>query len=104
MAFFDWHDRVAKLRDGRLIAYGEYKELISSRSGCIGIVVRVPDLRYIEHVLDVEFKLENFNCSTDFLIGPEMNKTINGNLVGMSLYIVTAGNTLTAKVIAIGPP
>ena len=104
MAFFDWHDRVAKLRDNRLIATGEYSELVTSRSGCIGIVVRVPDLRYIEHVIDVEFTLQGFNCTNNYLMGPEMNKTINGNLVGMSLYIITTGNTLTTKVVAIGPP
>lgn len=101
--YFNWHDRVAKLRDGRLIAYGEYKQLVG-QTGCVGIIVRVPDLRYIEYVLDVEFHLDGFNCSSNYLMGPEMNKKISGNLVGMSLYVVTSGNSLTTKVIAIGPP
>jgi len=67
-------------------------------------VVRVPDLRYIEHVLDVELSLEHFNCKTEYIIGPPMNKTIDGNLVGMSLFVVSYGQTLTTKVVAIGPP
>lgn len=101
-AYFDFHDRVAKLRDNRLVAKGVYNVLASN--GCNNIVVRVPDLRYIEEVLHVQFKLTDFDCSTDYLIGPEMNKKIIGNLVGFSLYVVTRGRSLDVTVIAIGPP
>lgn len=102
MAYFTWNDRVAKLRDGRLIAKGQNYRVVTT--GCVGVTIRVPDLRYIEQVLDVEFDLQGFNCTSEYIIGPDMNKKISGNLVGISLYVVSAGATLTVRVIAIGPP
>jgi len=96
--------RIAVLQEGRLVAYGENQQIITARSTCVAIQVRVPDLRIIEYVLDVQFEMTDLNCSTNCLIGPEVNKKIVGNVVGMSLYVVTAGTTLKTKVIAIGPP
>lgn len=95
---------VAITRDGRVIAQGEAKYIVTSRTGCIAINVRVPDLRMVEYVLNVQFSMTDFACATNYLIGPDMNKKISGNVVGMSLYVATTGTTLTAEVIAIGPP
>ena len=100
--YFFYNKMVAKLRDGRLIAKGVTKQLASA--GCIAIIVRVPDLREIEEIIEVEFNLTGFNCTTEYIIGPEMNKKIVGNLVGFSLYVVTAGASLETTVLAIGPP
>ena len=103
MAYFNFYDRIAKLRDNRLIAKGVNK--IPSTNGCAGYLVRVPDLRYIEEVIHMQFVLDNFNCTTEYLIGPEMNKKIVGNLVGFSLYVVTAtSQSIQTTVLAIGPP
>ena len=102
--YFNFNELVAKLHDNRLIAKGINIQKVASPGGCIAILVRVPDLRYIEQVLDVEFHLDGFDCSTNYVIGPEMNKKIVGNLVGMSLYVVSTGQSLTTSVIAIGPP
>jgi len=103
LAYFTEHARVATLRDGRVIAQAKNYRVLAT-SACTGITVRVPDLRYIEYVLNVQFHMYNFDCSTNYIIGPDMNKKISGNLVGMSLYVITTGTTLIAEVIAIGPP
>ena len=95
----DGHDIVAHLRDGRLMAMGQYTQLITQ--GNTNIVVRVPDLKYIEYVLQVEFYSDPDINFADFAF---MDKKITGNIVGMTLYGASAGSTLTTQVIAIGPP
>jgi hypothetical protein len=123
---FDKHAIVAHLRDGRVIAWsqrgapatfgddGEYDSWLQ----------RVPDLKYIEYVLDVEFdwgiptsnKLDTSDGITyKMMIYGEAGKSLHGNVVGMTLLgraTNLSGGTLQAKsfgtsvyvdVIAIGP-
>lgn len=97
-------DVVAITRDGKVIAQGEAQYIVETPGGCLGLNVRVPDLRMIEYVLNVQLSMTGFNCTDNFLYGPDMNKKIVGNVVGMSLYVVTTGTTIKAEVIAIGPP
>lgn len=103
MSCFIAHDRVAYLRESQLVAMGQNR-IILTQAACIGINVRLPDLKYIEHVLHIQCDLSGFNCSSTYLIGEPVNKKIVGNIVGMSLYVVTNGTTLTVTVIALGPP
>ena len=95
---------VAFLRDGRVIAQGQgdyyiVDNDIGQQLG--GLNVRVPDLRRIDYVLNVQFYTTPL---TNILSHAPMNKKISGNVVGMSLYYIVAGTTLTIEVIAVGPP
>ena len=105
------HDQIAVLQDGRLIAMGKYylkqDALFSENAhavGCEAINVRVPDLRMIEYVLNIQFKYVDTMC-TD-LIYEAINKKITGNIVGMTLLGSdnATGGTIHVEVIAIGPP
>jgi len=102
------HDKVATLQDGRVIAMGKYYLQQSSFfvSGCEAINVRVPDLRMVEYVLNVQFFYENTNMCT-YPIYEAVNKKISGNVVGMTILGASdqaIGGTLHVEVIAIGPP
>lgn len=97
--YFDEHDIVATLRDGRVIAYGAYTQVVPA--GASNIVVRVPDLKYVEYVLQVQ---HDTDPDTELSSGSGQDKKITGNLVGLTLFGVAAGTTLTSKIIAIGPP
>jgi len=99
------HDQVGLLQDGRLIAMGKNYLLLSQTGGlCEVLNVRVPDLRMIEYVLDVEFTVIPLVCATP--IYEAVNKKITGNVVGMTIFTATqaAGTTIIAEVIAIGTP
>jgi len=106
------HDQLAVLQDGRVIAMGknylkqdDFFHADGHAAGCEAINVRVPDLRMIEYVLNVQFFYEVSNmCTTP--IYEAVNKKISGNVVGMTLLGADAagGGTLHVEVIAIGPP
>jgi len=75
-------------------------------AGCEVINVRVPDLRMIEYVLNIQFFYETTNICT-YPIYEAVNKKISGNVVGMTLLGAsdqTVGGTLHVEVIAVGPP
>ncbi|GAH80639.1 unnamed protein product [marine sediment metagenome] len=101
----DTHGQIAVLQDGRVIAYGKNHiegDLFTNGTACQFINVRVPDLRMIEYVLNVQFHTTPLACTGI----THINKEITGNVVGMTLsaHIAAAGTTLTVEVIAIGPP
>ncbi|GAH64678.1 unnamed protein product, partial [marine sediment metagenome] len=90
------------------IAMGKYYLQQSGffASGCEVINVRVPDLRMIEYVLNVQFFYETTDICT-YPIYEAVNKKITGNVVGMTLLGASdqaVGGTLHVEVIAIGPP
>ena len=97
-------DEVAKLKDGRHIAMGKSWVVVTATGTGqpTAINVRVPGLREIEYVLNVQFYTNPTSYAVDGL--NPMNKKIVGNLVGMTIYGIHATTTLTAEVIAIGPP
>ncbi|MCK4266849.1 MAG: hypothetical protein KAX31_06180 [Thermoplasmata archaeon] len=106
------HDQLSVLQDGRVIAMGKYyieqADFFSSNghaAGCEAINVRVPDLRMIEYVLNIQFFYENANICAE-PIYEAVNKKITGNVVGMTLLGAAnaGGGTLHVEVIAIGPP
>jgi len=124
---FDENARVATLRDGRVIAWSRYGAYVDF--GADGEydswLQRVPDLRKIEYVLDVNIDWgiptsDKTTTSDDItykinIYGPA-GKSIYGNVVGMTLLgraTNLEGGTLQAKtfgtsvyvdIIAIGPP
>lgn len=124
---FDSHAIVAHLRDGRVIAWSRrgYPATFGNDGECDDWQQRVPDLKYIEYVLEVEFdwgiptsnKIDTSDgIQYKMMIYGEAGKRIMGNVVGMTLLgraTNLSGGTLQAKsfgtsvyvdVIAIGPP
>jgi len=102
---------LAFMQDGRVIAMGKYylqqSDFFATNgrpAGCEAINVRVPDLRMIEYVLNIQFFYETDVCT--YPIYEAVNKKISGNVVGMTLLGLTnsTGGTLHVEVIAIGPP
>lgn len=104
MALFTSHDRVAMLQDGRLIAKGTNYVIQDGAAACYVVNVRVPDLRMIEYVLDVEFYNTALDCT--YWVAEAVNKKITGNVVGMTIFVSArgVGNTIFVDVIAVGPP
>ena len=105
------HDQLAVLQDGRVVAMGKdylqqsnFFSTDGHAEGCEVINVRVPDLRMIEYVLNIQFFYESDVCT--YPIYEAVNKKITGNVVGMTLLGITnsTGGTLHVEVIAIGPP
>ena len=101
------HDRLAILQDGRLIAMGKSYLKVDSffpSAACHVLNVRVPDLRMIEYVLNVQLTVDALDCTKPPY--EVVNKKITGNVVGMTLTGLenTAGGTIHVEVIAIGPP
>jgi hypothetical protein len=104
---------VGQLRDGRVIAKGKNAKVLAA-AGNVGMDVRIPDVRAIAHVIEVEFYTQDqtyalwydkwlYNVSartgSDYDdIGKE------SNVVGLTIYQVQAATTLTAEVVVIGRP
>lgn len=103
---YDSHGRLFESRDGKLIAYGknflDKDPFFDAGTSCETINVRIPDLRMVEYVLDVNLTWDSFDCGEKVSI---YNKKITGNVVGMTLSgDEINGNTLTVDVVAVGPP
>jgi len=98
MAWFDENAIVATLQDGRVMAYAK-RDMGVVSAGALPVAVRVPDLRLIEYVIQIQINVDPL-VEPGFIV----NKKITGNVVGFTLYAVSAGTTLNAEVIAIGPP
>lgn len=102
---------IGQLRDGRVIAKGKNAKVVAS--GNIGMDVRIPDLRQIAHVIEVEFYTspqtyalwyEKHLYNTDAGGTDADNVTREANVVGLTVFQVQDGTTLTAEVVAIGRP
>jgi hypothetical protein len=107
VAYRPSHDRVGLLQDGRLIAMGKNYVVTTfprGQGGCEYLNVRIPDLRMVEYVLNVQITTSPLDCT--YPIYEAVNKKITGNVVGMTIFGAefATGTTLTAEVIAIGPP
>jgi hypothetical protein len=100
------HDRIAITQEGKLIAMGKNYVVttFSEQRACVELNVRVPDLRYIEYVLNVQLEADPLDCA--YPQYEAVNKKITGNVVGMTIYgaAYSTGVTVIAEVIAIGPP
>lgn len=97
------HGQIATLQDGRIIAFGKnWKAVRFLGNTCEALNVRVPDLRLIEYVLNIQFHCTPPDC--EHPVYEAVNKKITGNVVGMTIFGSANGTTLTVEVIAIGPP
>ena len=97
-ALYDSHEIVFITEDMRVVAKGR-RCIYSPGFGPVQINVRVPDLKYIENILHIQFEIH----PDPAVFVPPFWKRITGNVVGMSLY-QTTGVTLCVDVIAVGPP
>ena len=88
---------VGLLIDGRTIAKGiDHDRPVLA--GGIQIDVTVPNLRYIEEVINIQL-----TTVPQTNIGNYPQKTsIVGNVVGVTITGIAAGTTLTTEIIAIG--
>ena len=92
-------------RIGRVVAQAKRTVTIDAAEGMLSFNVRVPDLKRIDYILNIQFEMPGYDGTTEHIDSPVVNKKISGNVVGMSLYLTTTtGCTLTAEVIAVGPP
>ena len=104
----DVHQWIGTLRQGHHIAMGKnYVVTTFPRSqqftdGCVALNVRVPDLRRIDYILDIEFRMSPLVCEQP--VYEAVGKVITGNVVGMTILgaLFTTGTTLQAEVVAIG--
>ena len=89
-------DVVALFQEGRIIGSG-IDTTVFNAGGNVAILVRVPDLRYIEFVIHYEF-------ITDPIVDPgnPTNRRIYGNVVGFTLVGLGGGTTLTTMVLCSG--
>jgi len=96
------HAIVAITQDGKVIAKSRTWEVIPERQAgvAVALVATVPDLRMVETVLQVEFYSDPDTNNP----GGYMDKKITGNVVGMTIYGLTASTTLYWEVTAVGPP
>lgn len=106
---------ITQLRCGRVIAKGKNRVVLSGYfPGNIAMNVRVPDLRSIAHVIEVQFHtdpqtyalwydkwLYNTSARTG---GDAMILGEESNVVGLTIYGIQAATTLTAEVVAVGRP
>lgn len=103
-ALFTHHGELAVLQDGRVIAWASnlFDETHTFESGCEAVNIRVPDLRMIEYVLDVEIYATDLHCNEPFF--EPVNKKNTGNVVGMTIFGTAqmAYPGFTVKVVAIG--
>lgn len=90
------HSLLGQFRDGRIVAYGR-NQIVVSGPGNIPLEVRVPDLRYIDQVIHIQFDADPI-CDP----GTPMNKEIRANLVGLTLIGLAHGTTLGIMIVAIG--
>ena len=92
-------------RIGRVVAQSKRTMTINTATGMLSFNVRVPDLKMIEYILNIQFDMSNYDGDTEYIDSMPVNKKISGNVVGMSIYLkTTVGATLIAEVIAFGPP
>ncbi len=88
---------VCTVYDGRTIA--KSTQTIAVLAGDIGLSITFPELDNVETVLEVEVMVTVPPVETP---GAFSHKNIQGNVVGITLWDISAGCTLTWEMVAIG--
>jgi hypothetical protein len=99
MTYPGWNEEnrvVAHLLDGRTMAKGYTKQVVAA--GNVYMTVTIPNLVAIEEVIQFNFRYDPSTIAT----GPIGEMNIAGNVVGVTVYDILAGTTLTLEIIAIG--
>ena len=102
---YDTHAWIGSLTQGRHIAMGKNFVVTTfggGQGGCEVLNVRIPDLRAIDYILKVQFRMDPLSCALPVYCA--VNKKITGNVVGMTIFGAAnaTGTTLLAEVIAVG--
>jgi len=87
---------LATLKDGRVIASAAITSVGRSDAGFLSVQATIADLRTVEYVLQV-----NFTTSPDRGITTQDAK-ITGNIVGLTVYCVGGGTSVSGDIIGIG--
>jgi len=101
-AHYDSHEIVFITEDMRVVAKSRHCiTLIGQFLGALN--VRLPDLKYIENILHIQFEIHPDPIPGNY--GPFW-KRIDGNVVGMSIYMAIGPTVsqICVDVIAVGPP
>lgn len=106
---------VGLLQGGRVLAKGRNQVVIAG-AGNVAMDVRIPDLREIAHVVEVEWYTspktyalgyEKWTANSDDFGSDNVGLSEKGteaNVVGITVFQVQAGTTLTVEILAIGRP
>ena len=96
---FDEADVVATLRDGRVIAWAK-RNIGTIGGGNISMTITFPELRHIDAVLQVQVDKTVPSVNIEGAVGT--HKNISDNVVGFTIFGISAGTTLTATAVAVG--
>ena len=115
MALFTRNWLVGMLTDGHVLGKGRNQAIIAA-AGNVSMDVRIPDLSSISHVIEVEW----YTSAKTYALGYEKwtqysndfgsdnvglsLKGTQANVVGITVFQVQAGTTLTVEILAIGRP
>jgi len=91
---------VGTLVDGRTIAKASNTVVVPIGGGHISMTITFSELRQIDAVLQIQVDATDPPVLIEGEVGT--HKNIVGNVVGFTIFGVSAGTTLTASAVAIG--
>lgn len=89
------HAIISEMSDGKTLAMGRNYSVVGS--GDQAVNVRIPDLAEIDVVISLKFQTSPATYAN--WIG---NYKVSGNVVGVTVYQIQAGTTLSVEAIATG--
>ena len=91
---------IATLKDGHTIAKASNTVVVPIGGGNVSMSITFSELRRIDAVLQVQVDATDPPVNIEGEVGT--HKSISNNVVGFTIFGVSAGTTLTASAVAIG--
>jgi len=91
---------VGTLVDGRTLSKASNVVTVPIGGGHISMTITFPELRQIDAVLQIQVDKTDPPVRIEGAVGT--HKNIVGNVVGFTIFVVSAGTTLTATAVAVG--
>jgi len=91
---------VGRLADGRTISKASNTVTVPIGGGNISMTITFPELRHIDAVLQVQVDKTVPSVNIEGAVGT--HKNISDNVVGFTIFGISAGTTLTATAVAVG--
>ena len=91
---------VGTLVDGRTLSKASNTVTVPIGGGNISMTITFPELRHIDAVLQIQVDATDPPVNIEGAVGT--HKNIVGNVVGFTIFGVSAGTTLTASGVAVG--
>ena len=91
---------VGTLVDGRTLSKASNTITVPIGGGNISMTITFPELRHIDAVLQIQVDATDPPVNIEGAVGT--HKNIVGNVVGFTIFGVSAGTTLTASGVAVG--